>query len=94
MLELLDFVSEFFVTNDDDIKVLGTLDDLSFLLSRSFINGDSNSIEVLLDFVPPVVCNRSGTYYEIQRFRLYFRNILTSQVTFIQHNAESLQSLA
>ena len=93
MLELLDFSSEFLVTNNDDIKVLGTLDDLSFLLSRPFINGDSNTIKILLDFVPPVVCYRSGTYYEIQRFRLSFRNILTSQVAFIEHNAESLQGL-
>jgi hypothetical protein len=70
LLELLDFVPKFFITNDYDIVILCPLDDLGFLLGRTLINGDSDPIKILSDFIPPVICDRSGTYNQIQGLRL------------------------
>jgi hypothetical protein len=72
LLELLDFIPKLFITNDYNIIILCPLNNLSFLLSRPLINCNAYPIKVFPDFIPPVICDRSGTYYEIKGLRLSF----------------------
>jgi hypothetical protein len=90
LLELFDLIPKLFITNDYNIIILCPLDYFSFLLCRPFINCDTYPIKVFPDFIPPVICDRSGTYYEIKGLRLSFGQILASEKTFIKHDTESL----
>jgi hypothetical protein len=90
LLELLDFIPKLLIANDYNIIILCPLDYFSFLLCRPFINCDAYPIKVFPDFIPPVIRDRSGTYYEIKGLRLSFGEILASEKTFIKNDTEGL----
>ena len=56
LLELLDFIPEFLIADDNNIVVIGgSLDYFGFFLRRSFIYSDTDAIEIFSDFVPPII---------------------------------------